>query len=207
MTYKRKKGDTALKCPYCGHQFRMTTERYLSQKDKDGYAITDCKNCGKYFKYINVGAKYAREHDIEVTKPLDFCVENTYNTTTINWPDYYKPYIFRATNEYGYVDIKDKTSVHPSTTIHIDNIISVEDYIEHIYADVHKGIVVVKWVDGSVTKVATDDNGNEIFDLEHGVNAAIVKKLYQSRNHFLKFITEKTTYIQPKKLKKKTKNG
>ncbi|MCR5704230.1 MAG: hypothetical protein K6G85_06370 [Eubacterium sp.] len=63
--HKRSKTDSALKCPYCGKQFRMTTKRYLSYyraKDKgEEYAITQCRHCGKYFRYINVTPEYVRE--------------------------------------------------------------------------------------------------------------------------------------------------
>lgn len=81
---------------------------------------------------------------------------------------------------------------------------AVECEIEHIYADVDKGILVIKWHDNMITKVALGKDNNN-WDLEAGVNAAIVKRLYKSRNHFLKFIEGNTTYIQPKKAKNKKK--
>lgn len=81
---------------------------------------------------------------------------------------------------------------------------AVECEIEHIYADVDKGVLVIKWYDDRITKVALGKDNNN-WDLEAGVNAAIVKRLYKSRNHFLKFIAENTTYIQPKKAKNKKK--
>jgi phage terminase large subunit GpA-like protein len=63
--HKRSKTDSVSKCPYCGKQFRMTTERYLSYyraKDRgEEYAITQCRHCGKYFRYINVTPEYVRE--------------------------------------------------------------------------------------------------------------------------------------------------
>ena len=134
---------------------------------------------------------------------MSYKILNNFNTTT--WPNYLTAYINSEHANLVHVDIKDKASVHPETCIEIDYASSIEDYIEHIYADVEKGIVVVKWEDGTVTKVATDNEAGENFDLEHGVNAAIVKKLYQSRNHFLKFIREGTTYVLSKKAKKEIK--
>lgn len=78
---------------------------------------------------------------------------------------------------------------------------TIEEYISDIYADPEKGVIVVKWADKTVTKVKVDSADN--WDLEAGVNAAIVKRLYKSHNAFKNFITKNTTYIQRKKKEKK----
>lgn len=78
---------------------------------------------------------------------------------------------------------------------------TIEKYISDIYADPEKGVIVVKWADKTVTKVKVDSADN--WDLEAGVNAAIVKRLYKSHNAFKNFITKNTTYIQRKKKEKK----
>ena len=78
---------------------------------------------------------------------------------------------------------------------------SIEKYIHDIYADTEKGVIVVKWADKTITKVKVDSADD--WDLEAGVNAAIVKRLYKSHNAFKKFIKANTTYIQRKKKEKK----
>ena len=66
LKYKRTKNDSPLYCPYCGKQFRMTLDRYLSYY-KQAPHETICRGCGKRFFYINIGAKYARENNISAT--------------------------------------------------------------------------------------------------------------------------------------------
>lgn len=70
------------------------------------------------------------------------------------------------------------------------------NYIDHIYADVEKRTIVVKWVDGNTTKVKLQEGDN--WDLEAGVNAAIVKYLADSHNSYKKFIQNNTTYVVKK---------
>lgn len=69
-------------------------------------------------------------------------------------------------------------------------------YIDHIYADVEKRTIVVKWIDGNKTKVKLQEGDN--WDLEAGVNAAIVKYLTDSHNSYKKFIQNSTTYVVKK---------
>ena len=100
------------------------------------------------------------------------------------------------------VELKDNTSIHPSTVKSISMIPS----IKHIYADVDKGTIVVKWNNGEKTKVKLKDG--DAWDLESGVNAAVVKYICTvPHSSYQNFITAHTTYVQHKKPKMKTKNG
>ena len=74
---------------------------------------------------------------------------------------------------------------------------NIENLIYHIYANAEKGVIVVKWIDGEITKVTLSKD--DTWDLEAGVNAAIIKRLYKSHTNFKNFITNNTTYIQSKK--------
>lgn len=69
MTYKRSLTDSALYCPYCGHNFRMNYDRYRAMYDAtrrgDMYALTECKTCGRTFWFRNMSAQYVRESGIK----------------------------------------------------------------------------------------------------------------------------------------------
>ena len=78
----------------------------------------------------------------------------------------------------------------------------IENTIKHIYANLNNNTIAVKWTNNTVTTVKLDTNDKDEWDLEAGVNAAIVKHQYKNHNSFKKFIQENTTYIQPKKKKK-----
>ena len=78
--------------------------------------------------------------------------------------------------------------------------------IEHIFVDIENSVIVVAWDSGRKTKVKLKDG--DAWDLEAGVNAAIVKEIYaSSHSSYQKLISTHTTYVQHKKPKKKTKNG
>ena len=96
------------------------------------------------------------------------------------------------------VELTDNTSIHPTTVKRI----SMIPTIKHIYADVDKGTIVVKWDNGEKTKVKLKDG--DAWDLEAGVNAAVVKYICTvPHSSYQRFITTHTTYVQHKKAKKK----
>lgn len=67
--YKRTKDDSPLKCPYCNHQFTVNGRRWITHK---GFNETTCFYCGERFYFLNITAKYAREHNIKATyKPFE----------------------------------------------------------------------------------------------------------------------------------------
>lgn len=71
--YLRTDHDSPLYCPYCGRQFRMTTERYLSygRSKVDGYALTECRHCGKKFRYKNISRATALKQGVRATFTLE----------------------------------------------------------------------------------------------------------------------------------------
>lgn len=79
--YKRTKSDSPLKCPYCGKQFTMNYQRYISYERGDCWwkaltntiprSTTTCKGCGKEFRYRNISAKTAREYGIRATFKME----------------------------------------------------------------------------------------------------------------------------------------
>lgn len=73
---------------------------------------------------------------------------------------------------------------------------NIENLIHHIYANAEKGVIVVKWIDGEITKVTLQEGDS--WDLEAGVNAAIVKYLTDSHSSYKKFIQNNTTYVVKK---------
>lgn len=78
--------------------------------------------------------------------------------------------------------------------------------IEHIFVDIENSVIVVAWDSGRKTKVKLKDG--DAWDLEAGVNAAIVKEIYAlSHSSYQKLISTHVTYVQHKKPKKKDKNG
>ena len=75
MAYKRSKTDGALYCPYCGHGFNMTRDRYWAvydaRKRGDVYAITTCKYCNKEFKFMNVTPTFVRNTGIRAVLKME----------------------------------------------------------------------------------------------------------------------------------------
>ena len=71
--YKRTKNDSVLKCPYCGRQFTMNG-RALDYQHEPKFDLNQgvCKHCGSSFFYVNVSAKYAREHGLVATYRIEF---------------------------------------------------------------------------------------------------------------------------------------
>ena len=51
--------------------------------------------------------------------------------------------------------------------------------IENIYLNEDKGVVVIKWIDGTKTKVKCQDN--ESFDAEKGIAHCFMKKAFHNR--------------------------
>ena len=62
--YKRSKTDSALYCPYCGHGFNMSHDRYMAMYEArrrgDMYAITTCRYCKKEFYFVNTTPDWVR---------------------------------------------------------------------------------------------------------------------------------------------------
>ena len=58
IRYKRSKVDSVLYCPYCGHTFRMTMQRYQeqykAQRANKYWSLTSCNYCHKTFNFRNI---------------------------------------------------------------------------------------------------------------------------------------------------------
>ena len=145
--------------------------------------------------------------DWEGKDPWDEIAENEVRITIENKPDFSHLFataaLERKIDMPGF-DVKDFVVHELNSQLHSHIYYAdptIEEYIYDIYADPEKGVIVVKWADKTVTKVKVDSADN--WDLEAGVNAAIVKRFYKSHNAFKNFITKNTTYIQRKKKEKK----
>ena len=75
MTYKRTKTDSVLYCPFCGHGFRMTMERYFasyrSRDNGDLFTTTSCNYCYQVFYFRNITPKSVRNGYKAILKPCD----------------------------------------------------------------------------------------------------------------------------------------
>ena len=64
MNYKRTKIDSVLYCPYCGHGFRMTDERYREQyksiRERKYWSVTKCRYCKETFNFRNITPQSVR---------------------------------------------------------------------------------------------------------------------------------------------------
>ena len=76
MKYKRTKTDSVLYCPFCGHGFRMTMNRYLdSYKSLDRgepYTRTSCNYCANVFYFRNITPDYVRQGYKPILTPEEY---------------------------------------------------------------------------------------------------------------------------------------
>ena len=76
MTYKRSKTDSVLYCPFCGHGFRMTMERYFaSYKARDNgedFTRTSCNYCASVFYFRNIMPESVRKGFKAILKPEEY---------------------------------------------------------------------------------------------------------------------------------------
>ena len=76
-TYKRSKTDSSNYCPYCGHNFTMTYERYMAssrarRKYCDwAFAITRCRHCGKDFWFRNICTDMVKKYGLHPVMKLE----------------------------------------------------------------------------------------------------------------------------------------
>lgn len=74
--YKRSKTDSVLYCPFCGHGFRMTYERYFaSYRARDRgelYTRTSCNYCAQVFYFRNLTPETVRSGVRAILKPDEY---------------------------------------------------------------------------------------------------------------------------------------
>ena len=76
--YKRSKVDSSNYCPYCGHNFSMTMERYHATfvarekyKDDCAFAMTRCRHCKKDFWFRNITPYVVRKYGLNPVMKLE----------------------------------------------------------------------------------------------------------------------------------------
>ena len=73
--YKRSLTDSSLYCPYCGHTFSMNYERYMAmnkaRRNREMYAVTTCRYCGREFYFRNISPKTVRETGIRAVLKIE----------------------------------------------------------------------------------------------------------------------------------------
>lgn len=76
MTYKRSKTDSVLYCPFCGHGFRMTMQRYFdTYKARDrgeAFTRTSCNYCAQVFYFRNITPESVRQGFKAILKPGEY---------------------------------------------------------------------------------------------------------------------------------------
>lgn len=76
MTYKRSKTDSVLYCPFCGHGFRMTMERYFAsynaRKRGELFTRTSCNYCAEVFYFRNIAPETVRNGYKAILKPCEY---------------------------------------------------------------------------------------------------------------------------------------
>lgn len=74
--YKRSKTDSVLYCPFCGHGFRMTMERYFASyraRDRgESFTRTSCNHCAQVFYFRNITPEYVRNGHKAILKPDEY---------------------------------------------------------------------------------------------------------------------------------------
>ena len=76
MKYERSKTDSVLYCPFCGHGFRMTMERYFdTYKARDRgerFTRTSCNYCASVFYFRNITPESVKNGHKAILTPDEY---------------------------------------------------------------------------------------------------------------------------------------
>lgn len=132
-------------------------------------------------RFINKGTNTLsnKEYYYKVNKGINLIKEGTYEIEADYSTTYNNPVVITT------IFLKMMTGVMDMRTITKAKLLSappIKKYHKQIYVNKNKGVVVVKWKDGTETKMKV--HPEDTFDVEKGVALCFMKKMHDNRGAY-----------------------